>query len=666
MADKATRTIQADDLYILQFISGVQAAPDGNSAVYAQHRIIREHEKKAADLWITPTAGGEPLQFTFGDAVDREPQFSPDGKTIAFLSNRKDEKQFQIYTIPVSGGEARQLTNLEGTIQSLRWAPDGKRLLLTFVRKDAEAVEREKDESKKKLGVVSRRITRTFFKLDGAGYYPNERMHVWIVDAATGEATQITSGEIHDERDAAWTPHSDAIVYVSNRASDPDLALHEDALFVRTLQDGLERRIDTPRGQKQLPTVSPDGRHIAYYGVEAEDPWGLTRLWVVPIDGPQPARCLTEAHDLQISAATINDIGSLPQMPPEWSSDGTSLVAQVTRHGQTTLKRFALDGSVVDIINGAGVVGAFSFSNDEETLVYFYATMRDPGDVWVRRAGDEAPVRLTRINADFLAQIDLGEVEEVWFKGPDGNDLQGWIMTPPGFDPTKSHPSILEIHGGPQVQYGEFFMHEFFTLAAQGYVVYFCNPRGGQGYGDAHCRAIANQWGTVDYADLMAWADLVAAKPYVDPGRMGVTGGSYGGYMTNWIISHTDRFQAAVTQRCVSNLASMWGSSDFNWAFQEMFGNRPPWENIEDFWRQSPIRYFADVHTPTLVIHSEADLRCAIEQGEQVFVALKCLGVDTEMIRYPDEPHGLSRQGRTDRRIDRLHQIARWFDTYLF
>jgi dipeptidyl aminopeptidase/acylaminoacyl peptidase len=256
-------------------------------------------------------------------------------------------------------------------------------------------------------------------------------------------------------------------------------------------------------------------------------------------------------------------------------------------------------------------------------------------------------------------------MEEVWFKGPAGNDLQGWILKPPGFDASKRYPSILQIHGGPRVQYGSFFMHEFYFLAAHGYVVYFCNPRGGLGYGEEHAKAIWNNWGSADYDDLIAWVDLVEQRPYIDPDRMGVTGGSYGGYMTNWIIGHTDRFKAAVTQRSVSNLISMYGSTDFNWIWQYEFGDQPPWEDHENYWRQSPIKYMGNAKTPTLVIHSEQDLRCDMEQDEQIFVALKKLGVDTEMVRFPDEPHGLSRGGRTDRRIERLNHILRWFDRYL-
>ncbi|MBT3368994.1 MAG: S9 family peptidase, partial [Nitrospina sp.] len=306
----------------------------------------------------------------------------------------------------------------------------------------------------------------------------------------------------------------------------------------------------------------------------------------------------------------------------------------------------------------------FNFDREQKNLVYFFGTMSDPGQAFVRNLEEQESHQVTMANT-WLQKVDLGEVEEIWFKGRDDNDLQGWIVKPPGFDASQSYPSILEIHGGPLVQYGEFFMHEFYYLAAQGYVVYFSNPRGGQGYGEKHAKAIWGGWGDADYADLMLWADHMSAKPYIDSDRMGVTGGSYGGYMTLWIIGHTHQFKSAVAQRVVSNFVSMWGSSDLNWIFQQVHGNKPPWEDLEKHWKHSPIAYIGNAKTPTLIIHSEHDHRCPIEQGEQAFVALKTLGVDTEFVRFPEEPHGLSRMGRTDRRIVRLNHICRWMDKYL-
>jgi dipeptidyl aminopeptidase/acylaminoacyl peptidase len=291
--------------------------------------------------------------------------------------------------------------------------------------------------------------------------------------------------------------------------------------------------------------------------------------------------------------------------------------------------------------------------------------MDDPGQVHVREVDSGTTRILTRINRDVLDRSELSKVEEVWFKGPDKNPLQGWIMKPSSFNPRKKYPSILYIHGGPLTQYGKFFFHEFEVLVANGYVVYFCNPRGGKGYGEEHAGAIWGAWGTADYDDLMAWADYMEKQPYIDKERMGVTGGSYGGYMTLWIIGHTKRFQAAITDRCVSNFISEWGSSDMNWTFEYEVEAAPPYKDFKKWWDMSPMKYIGNAKTPTLVQHYENDLRCPIEQGEQVFVALKRLGVDTEFVRYPDEFHGMSRTGRTDRRIERIKHILRWFDKYL-
>jgi dipeptidyl aminopeptidase/acylaminoacyl peptidase len=664
------RHITAEDLYRFQLISSCEISPHGEHVVFCLQRVDKKTEKKYSNLWIVPTDGGRARQFTYGRQLDIKPRWSPDGTEIAFISNRDDEKQSQIYIIPFHGGEARQLTAVKGTIGHFEWAPHGKELVFTLRKKDREEVEREKDEQKKKLGVVSRHITRVFFKEDEVGFLPKERWHIWTINVRTCRAIQLTDSEVYDEYAPCWSPDGKEIAFCSNRSDDPDLDPDAIDLFVIRIGTRGLRKIETPLGPKETPSFSPDGKWVAYCGREGRGQWWKqTCLWVVRSDGSGRAKNLTESFDFNVSSWTINDMGGTPlMMPPTWSKDGKTLYFQVAHHGNTVLKSISLEGdtrSVQTVVGDNGVVGSYNFNRDQWKLAYFHADMVNPGQVWMRNMTTGRSGKLTQINENMLRVLDLGATEEVWFKGNSDNDLHGWILKPPGLDESKKYPSILEIHGGPLVQYGNFFMHEFYFLAAQGYVVYFCNPRGSQGYGEEHAKAIRNNWGTVDYDDLMAWADFIEKKPYIDRERMGVTGGSYGGYMTNWIIGHTDRFKAAVTQRCVSNLMSMWGSSDFNWVFQEVFGDESPWENVENYWRQSPLKYIGNAKTPTLVIHSEQDLRCATEQGEQVFVALKKLGLDTEMVRFPDEPHGLSRGGRTDRRIVRLQHILRWFDRYL-
>ena len=668
MPSNNKRTITAEDLYRFEIVSDVRISPDGEHMIYSQQRVDSKTEKKYTNLWIVSTSSGKTRQFTFGDQVDKQPRWSPDGSQIAFISNRKDpEKSAQIFLIPFSGGEARQLTDIKGEIGSFDWSPDGRKLVCTLRKNDPEQIEREEDETKKKLGVVARHYKRVFYKLDGYGYLPQERWHLWAVDVASGETQQLTDHEIYDEGDPAWSPDGKWIAFASNRSADPDFTPDRVDLFVIPAEGGEMRKIETPLGEKSNPTFSPDGKWIAYYGTEGEGIWFKNQgLWIVPADGSSPARNLTDKYDFHTEAGVINDMAQGELMPPTWSLDSQRLYFTITLHGSSLLQSISLDGEDLDTLIGeGGMVGSFNFDKQQDKLGYFYTTISDPGQVFVMDMQTREARQLTHVNQELLDEIDLGEVETVWIKGPDGNDLQGWILKPPGFDPTKKYPSILEIHGGPLTQYGFNFMHEFYFLAAQGYVVHFSNPRGGRGYGEAHAGAIHGAWGSADYADLMAWTDYIAQLPYIDPQRMGVTGGSYGGYMTVWIIGHTQRFKAAVTQRCVSNMVSMWGSSDFNWVFQQEMQAGAPFEDLQKHWDMSPIKYIGNAKTPTLVIHSENDHRCPIEQGEQVFVALKRLEVPTEFVRFPGEFHGLSRNGRTDRRVVRLNHIARWFNEYM-
>ena len=668
MPRNKVRSITAEDLYKINIISDVRISPSGDYIVYSQQRVDPRSEKKFSNLWIVPTDGNPPVQFTFGDQLDTQPRWSPGGKTIAFLSNREDSKKpSQIYLIPARGGESRLVSNIEGKIECISWSPNGKKILCRIRKTDSEVLELQNHEYKKELGTVSRHYKRIFYKYDGDGYLPQERWHIWMIDIKSGRGKQLTDHEIYDDKDPAWSPDGKSIAFMSNHSDDPDLNPDAVDLFMISPSKRKPKLIKTPYGDKSMPSFSPDGHYIAYFGTKGKKNWYKNQgLWIVSATGSGKSVNLTEQYDVHVSPETINDIGSPEIMPPTWSKDGKRIYFPIVRHGRSELCSIKYDGSDFTSFAGAqGVVGSYSFDSKHKKLSYFMGKIGDPGQVYLQKSGSIKEKQITNINKKLFSKIDFGTIEEVWIKGPDQNDLQGWILKPPGFDPSKKYPSILEIHGGPLTQYGEFFMHEFYFLAAAGYVVHFCNPRGGRGYGEEHAKAIWGGWGDADYRDLMTWTNFIEQQPYISKKRMGVTGGSYGGYMTVWIIGHTDRFKAAVTQRCVSNLVSLWGSSDLNWIFQEVLDDKPPFKDLKKYWQHSPIKYIGNAKTPTLVIHSENDLRCPIEQGEQVFVSLKTLGVDTEMVRFPGEFHGLSRNGRTDRRIVRLNHIRRWFDKYL-
>ncbi len=662
------RTITAEDLYRIQTPQTPRLSPDGERVIFSLTRIDQTTQKKTSNLYLITVKDGVQRQFTFGDQIDASPEWSPDGSTIAFLSNRGDkEKPLQIYLLPASGGEARPLTEFKGEINGYCWSPDGTKILFNGIKMDAEVVERQEDENKRKLGVVSRHITRLTYKLDGYGFLPKEREHIWVVDTATKETRQLTDHAVFDEQQTSWSEDGKRIVFLSNRQPDPDMDVYAVDIFTMPAEGGEFTKLNTPRGGKNAPVFSPDGKWIAYYGADDEGKmYENNDIWVVSTDAQQPARNLTEKYDFYAGDSVINDLGGIEPIPPIWSKDSRFVYFRTAENGSSMIKKVDVtNGDVSVVVGPGGDVGSLGFSQNQDAFIYCQGNMYDPSQIYYQAMGEKSSRKLTSINKELFDEINLGKVEEVWFKSPSGSDLQGWIMTPPDFDPSKKYPSILEIHGGPWAMYGNLMMHEFFYLASKGYVVYFSNPRGGTGYGTEHAKAITNNWGGPAMDDLMAFSDLVAERPYIDREKMGVTGGSYGGYMTNWIIGHTDRFKAAVTQRCVSNLVSMWGSSDMGYLFEQDFGNVPPYVSIENLWNNSPIKYIGNAKTPTLVIHNEMDLRCAIEQGEQVFVALKRMGVDTEMVRFPEEPHGLSRMGRTDRRIARLNHILRWFEKYL-
>ncbi len=660
------RRIRPEDLYALRTVADCDVSPDGRHAAYTVKRVCKIRQKTYSDIWVADTDGGGYRPFTAGNWTDCSPMFSPDGSQLAFLSDRGDARENQLYLIQFDGGEAKRLTNLKGHIGNCDWSPDGQRIVFEFRSKELDEIERHEGESETAKVPVERWIERVYYRLDGVGFWPKSRQHLWTVQTDTGLLHQLTEGDVYDEHTPSWTPDGQQIVFVSNRCDEPDLRPDETDLYLVQAGGGELKQIDAPNGPKSLPSASPCGKWIAYVGYEGvNSPWRNAELWIASIDGSGVARSLTEAFDISVGNDTISERGDGPVTRPVWSTDSERVYFQVTSKGRTQLCSVGINGTLDTLLDHDAIVGEFGFDLPRSTVAWVNVSERSPGEVHSLHTGSRAQRRLSSHNDDLIDTLDLGQIEDVWFQGPAGDNLQGWILRPPEFDPSKRYPSIMQIHGGPWAQYGNVFMHEFQFLAAHNYVVYFCNPRGGRGYGEAHARAIRRSWGGADYDDLMAWADYIQELPYIDEHRMGVTGGSYGGYMTNWIIGHTDRFRAAVTQRSVVNLLDFYGTSDTGWTWEGVFSGSPPWEDFDSYWRQSPLRYVGNVRTPTLIIHSENDLRCPISQGEQLFTALKRQGVETELVRFPEESHGLSRGGRTDRRINRLNHILRWFEKYL-
>ncbi len=662
-----------EDLLEFQFAGDAQLSPDGRRAVLVLKVIDKEKNKYWSHLWLVDLKSRATRQFTFGEVADGNPRWSPDGKQIAFL--RTHEKRSQIWVMPIDGGEARPLTRLDqGGISSLAWSPDGKKLAFCFrpSHPDWTQEARKKREESGKSN-PPRLITRLWYKLDGAGFI-DTRQHIWICSVETGEAKPLTDGDYDDEH-PSWSPDGKRIAFISNRSDDPDETPYKMDIWWISSQGGKLHNIETPPGYKSGLSWSPDGRWIAYTGQESEeDPWvpRHDRIWLVSPKGGD-ARCLTESLDRTVGNQTLSDAreAHAESVDPIWSADSAYVYFPVSDRGSCHLYGVSLkDRNPFALMEGAFELTSVSADRKGTTFAMTLARPTQLAELYVGtlqmgKTKHVALKQLTQFNRDWLDQVKLSVPEELWVKSFDGEKIQGWLLKPPDFNPKRRYPLLLYIHGGPHAQYGNTFFHEFQWHAARGYVVLYTNPRGSMGYSEDFARCIRGDWGNVDYKDLMAAVDHAIKLPFIDNKRLAVAGGSYGGYMTNWIIGHTDRFRCAVTDRSVVNMQSMFGTCDFAFSSDGYWAGNP-WAQPQKLLQQSPLSYVANVKTPVLIIHSEGDLRCPIEQAEQLFTALKRLKKEVVFVRYPQETsHGLSRMGPPDLRLDRLQRIGDWLDQHL-
>ncbi|MCB2229252.1 S9 family peptidase [bacterium] len=658
--------ISADDLYALRLPTAVKISPDESRVAYTVERMDEKKKTYFSNIHIYDIAAGESKQFTFGDHSDRAVAWSPDGRFMAFVSTR--DKKTGIYVMPVQGGAERQLLELDGAVSGLQYTPDGAHLVFALRYNDSNFI---KDEEEKKKAPVFRHITRLEYKGDAQGFLPKDRFQVYALNIADSGLRQITRGK-RDNLHPCISPDGKLLAFVSNRSKDPDIEGLKFDLFVVPFKGGREKLIRTPAGPVFAPAFSPDGKTIAYLGHDnPNDAWGVTNthVWIVGVNGSPRARDLMPTWDRMAIDQSISDMGEMGEGGSlSWSSDGRRIYFTGSDTGATNLFYITRsDGKPTRVYRGPCHIKAYSIAGKTKTVACVYSDLTTPGEVHMCPAafgGEKKAKAITDLNRIIRTNRKLGRTRELMFRSFDGTRVQGFLVTPPDFKSTRKYPAILQIHGGPRAQYAFSFFHEMQYLAAKGYVVFYTNPRGGSGRGETWADAIAGGWGDLDYKDCMAAADWLESQKYVDSKRIGVTGGSYGGYMTNWMIGHTNRFRAAVTQRSVVNLRSMYGSSDIGWELAREF-NGHPWNNFENYEHCSPLPYMKNVKTPVLIIHSEQDLRCPIEQAEQMFVTLKVMGKTVEMVRFPEEPHGLSRHGRPDRRVARLEWIRKWFDRYM-
>lgn len=665
MTEKSRRGMQPEDIGRLRQVAETRVSPDGSQVAFTVTSVDADENKYSSRIWLAPADGSERARpFTSGPE-DSVPRWSPDGRWLAFAVNGKEGGK--ICTLPVDhGGERVVVATWRSPVSELEWSPDSSKL--AFVARDPDPeTYGPPGEDRKDKDMPPRRVTRFLSRLDAQGWIFDRPSRVFVA-ASDGSSSPVplTPGPFQTAG-ITWSPDSERIAFSSGRHDTWDLDWIVDLWSVTA--DGSEppERLTGQEADYSFPAWSPDGTRIAFlrYPTPLDEP-RHSQLGVLDLDTGE-----------RVELSTDLDRNCLPYgaaRAPVWAGD--ELICGVENQGNVSLFGFAADGNgkPVAVVDGERWVSGWDWAAG--TLSMAVTTPVTLPELVARPYGDGAATastterQLTNLTAPLVSNVTLAEPEHFVARSADGTEVPCWAMPPVGAEPGKRYPTLLNIHGGPFTSYGNKFFDEFQLEAGGGFGVLYSNPRGGSGYSEAWGRAIrwpecetdpGTGWGGVDFEDVMACIDEAAERfSWVDTDRLGVLGGSYGGYMTSWAISHTDRFKAAVSERACNNLLTLEVNSDIATAFRGFVGK----SHLDDpaaYMRQSPITYVKDIHTPVLILHSEQDYRCPINQAEELFVALRLLGREPEMVRFPAESHELSRAGAPKHRIQRAELILDWF-----